>query len=673
MRRTIGTIAAAGLCLFSAGVSTQNPPQPVPRFRTGLDLVLLDVSVLDRDRVPVRGLTASDFTILEDGRRQDVASFAAVDLPDTERTDGTPASPAWTREVAIDVQRNDENLAAGGIFVIVMDDATPMPAADVSDTKTTAHRVIDRLGPNDLAAVVFAFNQVAGQPLTHDRARLRAAIDRFNGSIDLVPGGNGQAMAFDKLDAKSATLYGLTVGTLRAVAEHLIELPQRRKALVFISPGLPLDLALLGPMLAGGSLEGGGSMADTSVVQRLLYDLLQVLDAAGHANVNVYSLDPGGLRTPGLVRSPLAGTAYLEGSPGKLNREFLKSVSEDTGGFAITNTNDLNPGISRIVRENASYYLLGYQSSNPRADGRFRRLEVQVNRPGVTVRARNGYFEPGRDGTGPAPARTRPATQLDTALAGPFPSGDMPLRVATAPFAIAGGRKAAVAIVLGVRQPSPSGSAASANDNLAVEVRAYDMKGRLAASNRLAGTVTLPPSRDGRAAYEVLSRLDLEPGRYQLRVAAESSLQGKSGSVFCDLDVPDFSSTPVSLSGVAIGRVPGLASAGNDTLGSLVPFAPTAEREFDAGDAVSAFCRVYQGGKREPAPVTLRVTMRDAADAAVFEKTETLERDRFSSGRASDVRVELPTSTLKPGPHLLTIEATLGKQTSRRQVRFVVR
>jgi hypothetical protein len=103
----------------------------------------------------------------------------------------------------------------------------------------------------------------------------------------------------------------------------------------------------------------------------LLQELLKGFAAAQRANVNIYSLDPGGLRP----------------SPSNLNSDFLKAVSSNTGGFAITDTNDPGPGITQVFRENGSYYLLGYRNPDPKAEGRYRRIEVKVNRPRVIVRA----------------------------------------------------------------------------------------------------------------------------------------------------------------------------------------------------------------------------------------------------------------------------------------------
>jgi VWFA-related protein len=150
-------------------------------FRTGVELVRLDVSVLDRDRRPIRGLTAQDFTILEDGKPQGVAAFSAVDIPDV-----VAPTAGWTHEVGSDVATNQ--LDVRRIVVILMDDGNTSPDDGAPKTaRQIARAVIDRLGPNDLAAVVFTL-QGKSQNFTTDRRQLIAAVESFVPRANAGPG-----------------------------------------------------------------------------------------------------------------------------------------------------------------------------------------------------------------------------------------------------------------------------------------------------------------------------------------------------------------------------------------------------------------------------------------------------------------------------------------------------
>jgi hypothetical protein len=442
-------------------------------------------------------------------------------------------------------------------------------------------------------------------------------------------------------------MYQSTLNTLRSVAEYLADLPQRHKTLIYVSPGLPLDPEMI------GSRQNLSSGDDTvSLLRALLHQTEEVLTAARQANVSAYCLDPGGLRPP---RTSRAGG--MNPNPGKINREFLQALSDNTGGFTVTGSNDPAPGIAQIFAENASYYLLGYQSANAKEGGGARKIDVHVNRPGVTVRARSSYQPPRAAKAKSAP----PPSPLWKALADLIPKADVALQVSAAPFALPSRRDAGLAIVVCLRQPAPAGTERIV-ENVDFAVAAYDLKGDPRGSEHLKARVALRPV-GGEVAYEVLSRLDLAPGRYQLRLAAQSSMQGKTGSVYYDVDVPDFGKDAVSLSGIVLSREPPQATAPKDRLAALIPVVPTTRREFTSGDRAAAFLRVYQGGKNPIGPVTLAARIMDATGTTVFEKTDTLDPDRFKAARSCDYRVELPLAQMKSGPFVLSIRATADKRT----------
>jgi hypothetical protein len=167
--------------------------------------------------------------------------------------------------------------------------------------------------------------------------------------------------------------------------------------------------------------------------------------------------------------------------------------------------------------------------------------------------------------------------------------------------------------------------------------------------------------------------MDLPQGRYVLRIGAHGAELGKSGSVYYDIDVPDFSKAPVALSGIVLSATPGIRGEPKDALASLMPVVPTTLREFGAEHTVSAFVRVYQGGRKPLLAVSIVVRIADAADREAFGRSETLTAESFSAGRAADYTLELPISGLARGAHVLTIESRAGQMTARRDVRFVVR
>ncbi len=362
------------VCSVVVGASPQNPPGQLPRFQGGVDVVVLDASVLDRNRQPVRGLKAEDFIVLEGGKPQPVVAFGEIDLPDDTADD--PAARSWIRDVTPDVRRNVDD-ASHRIVLIVLDDASPTPAFAVPLVKRIGRSVIDKLTPEDLAVVAFTSDQRGGQEFTHDLARLRAAVDRFHGNSDArsmnSPG--FAAVANEPASAQAMLAPRLVTDTLRGMAEGLSDLPQRRKAMIVVST-LGLDLTKLKPRLVLNDGDDSGATLSTE-----LYEVRQFLAAAQRCNVNVYGIDPRGLMTPDFPSGVFSGTSSYIENPTRDAGDFLSVISNNTGGFPILDANDAEPGIRQLFRENGSYYLLGYVPSNRGTDGRLRRIPGERQEP----------------------------------------------------------------------------------------------------------------------------------------------------------------------------------------------------------------------------------------------------------------------------------------------------
>ena len=446
-------------------------------------------------------------------------------------------------------------------------------------------------------------------------------------------------------------------------------MPHRRKALIFVSLGVPVDLELAAtPVLAGPNNAGAGEVA--ALQQRIYEGMKRVFRQAHLANVNIYPVDPGGLG---------GMQAYIDGqiAAGRMvfpyenpqnYLDFLQTLAANTGGHAFINTNTFEAGVAQIFRENSSYYLLGYRTPDPTADGRFRKIEVRVSRPGLEVRARNGYYAPKEDDL--ERAAKRPPSPVAEAISSILPKGDVPMQIALAPFALPQKREAGVAIVTAVRQQASTG-ALKAVERVDLSVYAYNNDGKLIASQGFRADITVRPGVNGQVGYELLSRLDLKPGRYQIRFGAFVNSLKQNGSVYYDLEVPDFDELPLSMSGIVLAVSPGVIAAPRDRLKGLVPIIPTAQRDFLSTNRVSAFVQIYQGTGPAKEFVDLDVNILDSTGANVFHTLFELTPDRFGPSGAQ-YQLELPISRLQPGPHLLSVEASTKDATVRRDVRFVI-
>lgn len=452
------------------------------------------------------------------------------------------------------------------------------------------------------------------------------------------------------------------VPTLDAVAARMATVPGRRKALVFLSVGVPL------------TFMGNGSCASQ------LTDVMRgVFRTAQRANLNIHAIDPAGLNgyrdylAVRARRTPENGFGMRRRATNLRQLEdFMKTIASTTGGRAVIATNAIEAAVDQILEEDRTYYLIGYESTNGAPDGKFRKVDIRVNRPGVSVRSRGGYWAPRADEVVARPTAESPNSSAVsmTGLIGPQ---GLPLRAVVSPFsrsnAAPGNRNVDVGMVVSVKFPPLR---APVDETLTTIRNVYDAAGRPGPPVRETVTVRLEPNGGDSVRHEFFQRLSLPPGRYQVRFNTHSAVLGASGSVYADLDVPDLTRPGLSLSSVVIGHA--TEEVRDDVLASLVPVVPTSERAFSANDALTAALRIYQGGTTAPAPVTVVSEIFDAADMRQQDFTSTVAAEDFDDGRGATHEWNLPIAGLKPGPYLLSITAQLpGGRSTRQDVLFRIR
>lgn len=182
-----------------------------------------------------------------------------------------------------------------------------------------------------------------------------------------------------------------------------------------------------------------------------------------------------------------------------------------------------------------------------------------------------------------------------------------------------------------------------------------------------------PAPREG-GGMGIVSALALEPGSYELRLAAE--LPGRDvGSVNTFVDIPDFKRERLSMSGILLHVAPEEPSAPESEVTGALPFVPTALRTFTSGSALSAFVQIAQGTTRSDAlaAVALRVQVVDTRGAALRDQSLPLPASTFQSNRTANPKVTIPLSGLPSGHYLLRMTAAADERTAERTVRFEIR
>jgi VWFA-related protein len=552
-----------------------------------------------------------------------------------------PVNAKWMRDLGPDVETNA--LDTRRLVVILMDDGNTSFAQGESKLALgVARAIIDGLGPADLAAIVFTFHGKA-QNFTADRQQLRAAVDSFtprNSSEGPPLGGFGLPVAAGKPLGCLLKHGGCTVDALKNVATFLQTAPPGRKLVFYVGsdPGLSV----------------GGDPNNQIVAVMDMFRALQ------RANVSVNTFDAAGLQTfAALASDRTRQDAGARSGIARVNQDNLRILAENTGGRAFTDTNEPETKVSQVFRQNSSYYLIGFQSSDSRTDGRFRKIEVAVNRPGVEARTRSGYYATRRQ----EPKPGTPANPAEAALAQGFPARDVPVQLSVAMFATPGSREASVVVTAGLVQ----GTALA--ERVSVTAAAFDTNWK--ERGRYERSFDLPARRadSGNLQYDVHARLPLPPGRYEVRLAVDTG--GRAGSVLRDIDVPDFANEELSLSSVLLERKPAIAIR-NGVLVDTVPAVPTTVRTFAQRDQVEAFLRIYQGGRKALSRASIATRIVNDRDATVFEQTTDLGTERFAQDRSADHSIELPLTRLPPGEYLLRAEAAAGTLRANGSARFSV-
>jgi VWFA-related protein len=735
MRKFALLLLVAVVALQSPVLQGQGTQAPGVTFQVEVNYVDVDVVVTDAQGDFVTGLTRDDFEVFENGRPQKIDTFSQVGIPVEKPIDFVHEG----RLVVADTQTNRKPFD-GRVYVIVLDDL------DVSAMRSTALKdaarkfVREFMGANDLAAVVYTSGRKdAAQEFTSNRELLVAAIDKFigqrmrslslerldsyyqtiafgytsqttpdpnTGSINQQdPAGYGRVSDPTELERGTRALNVLY--TLKNTAEFLGSVRGRRKALLFFSEGLDYPIR-----------DVFGAHDATTVI-RASQDAISM---AARANVNFYAVDPRGLAgmtsdfmdgaglasgagTPGPIllvpgrNTPASGITGAGGGTfdvqAELRQEFrtsqdtLRELTEETGGFATLDTNNVAPAFERIVNANSRYYLLGYYPPTHPRDGRFHKIEVRVKRPNLRVEARKGYASPrgrtpeerkrdeearvARDGRRPDGKRT--STPLLTALASPIPQSGLTFTMQAAPFKnTANEASIALAIELdGSKLPySEPNAKGTVSNKIELSFFGLNAQGKAISPAWIELDLTLrPETRDRVTEHGVRAnpRISLPPGRYQIKVGARESMGGQAGSVFYDLEVPDFRKERLMVGGLlmttpSVQQTPSIQPDPNVSK-ELLPAPATSRREFPRSDVLALYTEIYDNDSSRQArrvDVTVRLVSESGTDVIV-------SRDELENGTSGEKPWEIfgyakriPLKELAPGRYLLRVEAAVRGQ-----------
>ncbi len=672
----LGAVVAIGLV---AGAAGHQVPGSQPTFRVAVDVITIDAVVTDDGGRIVPDLTADDFEVYQNGRKQRVttATFVPVATAAVPTAPAAGAGPnsarnAGTRGPAPQIVREH----VGRTIVIVVDDLG-LSGQGLLRLLPALRRFVDvEVLPTDAVAIVrTGESNGMVQAITRDRDALRAAIDalRYNGLSRKGPWAMGDVTQlgnsppqFDGPERPLATLESLSA--LNFVVRAARDLPGR-KTVVIASEGFQLNAAT-----AAATMFGHDSRVRDAIER--------VADQAVRSGVVLYALDCTGLETGGLRASddihyvPDMTAAVNRFSAARLHglrdaQESLAYLTEQTGGLAVVNTNDLAKGLARIGSDIRDYYIIGYapEPETFAVDARLARrhaIAVKVKRPGLRVRTRRAFTgisdpEGTADHVTPAQALVRAAMSPFSAstiglqatnLAGYWPDRGLFIRSIlhldgrALTFESDGNSRRGTVDLVGLVFDSDGAQVHDISTGFDVEVE-----------SRAVGRVV----EDG---LVYVARIPIaKPGGYQVRFAVRDRRSGRIGTGGGFVLVPDVSGGAFALSGLVVRtHQEGTAAEGLQSDRFSVP--PTdARRAFARGTTLSYSYQVYNGGDA----VTSRASLWQG-DHRVMETAAAAvppPRPGLPGTAAGQITLD---AGLTPGAYVLQVSAvTAGEQGTSKQ------
>ncbi len=696
-------IAAAALAVLVPGLTAQQTSQPAPSsqqpvFRARTDLVSVYVVAVDAADQPVHGLTKDNFTVTDRKKPQQIDVFDEVSHADS------PTTPAFTLPPNLKHDVATNNVSLDDRLVVIVADDLHIFKDRTQRSKDLIRMLVDKLGTKTPMALLFTSGK-HNVPVTEDRAiilnaadtlkgmrgvrRPAAAIDNQMPRMGGIDPGNIEARSAAVGRANSTSLQDFYDNmsyykTLQDASRLLLSDNDRRKTFVLLSEGIAKDmewLPELRPPSEGQDVDNlSRDPSDLPITAYHDYAILDMMRAMRRANVATYVIDPRGeVNQTNLMKecSPSPGgfgdadpcSSGLTHMNGAISwaQQGLAMTADATGGFAVTNSDDFDRGVDRIVSDLDNYYLLGFYPKDTTGGG-FRALMVTVDQPGVLLRFRMGY----EVGTPPPPAKgvNNPLTAL---ALGMTPKRDLPLRLVADAFP-SRGKLSRVAATIEVTAPRRDLEDANhrVSDQLRYLLAIADVKnGKVIRQiTNTANVSSVQPMADTEPAglkYQMPMSVELPPGRYQFRASAISSKLSRSGSVFLDLEVPDFTKDDLMLSGLAVGYGDGPRVTQAQPPGAIkvIPFDPSLDREFSKADTVRVF---FEVACKSPAATRATVSLVDYTNKIVATETP-----QVTGTGVGLVDLKMALKDLTPGAYRVRATATEGKATATKEIGIVVR
>ena len=721
--RFLATLSAAVLFATSGvwGQATSSPQAPqtpaAPQrpgvvFRATGELILVNVDVRDKNGLPVKGLKQEDFQVTEDGKPQEVTNFKYEEVAPTNTIIETAATlgkastekgavpitvlgapkpalkpaekPAEEAPKKIDSDASpltSDEVAGHRVWVLLFDTSSMEPD-DVQRAVDSAIKWSnENMSPSDLVALLTVNSSLQViQDITNDKTKIIDGLKKLSaadGTASAATDVDSSTMSSDEASATATASDTTTVDQsaqeidsfnndvrLRAIKTVCDNLGgfQQKKAMLYWSSG----------MARNGS--------DNQV------ELRAMDQSCVRANVTINPIDARGLQAvPPGGDSRTASKSGVSASNGanvasqftalQAQQETLQAMASDTGGEAFTDSNDFGEAFAKVEKSISAYYILGYTTTNPNEDGKYRRIEVKfLPKMDVKIDARKGYYA-SRDFTHTA-GEDRESQLLDQ-LDLPIPATDVPMfasagyfresaatscpgagRGRGGPGGFGGDSGPTSCFYVPVSIVVPGDAVPPQKDKpTTLDLRGYIRDERGSQIAIIKQTLTVPPAAtEALAQKQVLYQTGaiMPPGRYHLKVAIRENTTGQLGTDEIIIDVPDLKANPVKVSSVVLSTQLSSVPPGYKTSSPLVQdgieIMPNLTHVVNHDQKVYFYYEVYDPTQSDQHPQVRTNLAFYRGKVKVFE-TPVVERTTLDAPdrKAAIFRFVVPENSLKPG------------------------
>ncbi len=674
MRRMVAAMMVT--MMVTPMVAQQEGPAGTFTLKVQSDIVLTNVVVRDKKTGEiVKGLKASDFTILENGKPQTIATFDYQNVDEAavlhEKT--TVTGKATIADLLNnDFATNPAELKDHRLIVMFFDLSSMQPEDTDRAVEAAQNYINKKMQPADLAALVSLDTSLSmDQDFTSDKAALLKGVGKYNGTegTGFANGNEGGNSAGTADDASSFTADDSEYNSLntdrelyaiRTIAKSLERVDQR-KSLLYFSGGLTRQ-----------GIENQASMRAAT-------------NEAVRANMAIYSVDSRGLEALPPVGNAstgsLRGTAAYSGASMQNNlnsnfasQETLATLSSDTGGKAFFDSNDFAPAFQQIQHDTEAYYIVGFRSTNTARDGSYRHLTVKLNRSDVKLDYRPGYFAPADFQHQKTEDREQALTEQ---MRSDLPATDVAIYLQALYFRLEDNKFfVPVSLIVPGSQIHSVKNGDRDKANIDVMGQVKNAQGIIVGNVRDNVKLALDAAQQvQRKNIQYSTGFTLAPGKYHLKFVVRENQTGAMGSFETDLQVPDLKKSPLKLSSIVLSsqRVPNTAKkVVSPLVRDGVEWIPNVPHVFRQDQHLYFLYEVYdptkQKGAAEPAsspgltrreggPVRVLTSIEFLSGGVKVYETPVVEAKAINIPERDAVafQFDVPLAQLKPGTYVCQV------------------